>query len=136
MDRQQFKKLYFFHGKDSRFSPPNIRIKAYLIGQVPIKTIDQKLCFAIQHIGERKKYGVLPLPPPPINKLIVLHTFVVLHCTHHIKLACLIKGGGGKTVQMLKNNLVIMPSKLILYKRGSISIYNGVYIVCSYNTPQ
>ena len=40
--------------------------------------------FAIQHIENRLSFtGVLP-PPPPVTKLILLHSVVVLHFTYHI----------------------------------------------------
>ena len=46
--------------------------------------------FAIQHIGNRKSFTEVlpppPPPPPPVTKLFLLHTVVVLHFTHHIKI--------------------------------------------------
>ena len=43
--------------------------------------------FAIQHIENRKSFTEVLPPPPPVTKLILLHTVVVLHFTHHIKTA-------------------------------------------------
>ena len=40
--------------------------------------------FAIQHIENRKSFTEVL---PPVTKLILLHTVVVLHFTHHIKTA-------------------------------------------------
>ena len=49
---------------------------------------------------------------PVVTKLILLHTVVVLYNVHHIKMACLLKGGGG-AVKMLKP---IYYKSSILYK--------------------
>ena len=50
---------------------------------------------AIQHIGNSKSFTeVHPPPPPPVTKLILLHTVVVLHLTHHIEWHEWSLGGG------------------------------------------
>ena len=41
--------------------------------------------FAIQHIENRKSFT--EVLSPPVTKLILFHTVVVLHLTHHIKTA-------------------------------------------------
>ena len=43
-----------------------------------------KTVFAIQHIGDRKCFTEVI---SPVTKLILLHTVVVLHFTHHLKMA-------------------------------------------------
>ena len=44
----------------------------------------KKTVFAIQHIGNRISFTEVL---SPVTKLIFLHTVVVLHLTHHIKMA-------------------------------------------------
>ena len=62
--------------------------------------------FAIQHKGNRRSFTEV-LPPPPRDKLILLHTVVVLHLTHHIKWHDWSRGGGGgDDVKMLKHNFL------------------------------
>ena len=72
---------------------------------------------------------------PLVTKLILLHAVVVLHYTHHIKMACLVKGG--KAVKMLKTKYY--KGQLVInfvHPCSLISIYNGMYTVSSYDTPQ
>ena len=58
----------------------------FRIGPVPIKKIwVENTIFVIQHIGNRKSFT--EVLSPPVTKLILLHTVVVLHLTHHIKMA-------------------------------------------------
>ena len=71
----------------------------------------EKPVFAIQHIENRKSFT--EVLSPPVTKLILLHTVVILHFTHHIKTACLVTGGGGgggggggNDVKMPKSNLL------------------------------
>ena len=52
---------------------------------------------AIEHIGNRKSIFEIP----PVIKLTILHTVVVIHYTHRIQTTCLIKEG--KAVKMLKD---------------------------------
>ena len=52
---------------------------------------------ATQHVGNSSS-------PPPLTKLILLHTVVVSHYTHHVKVACLVRRG--KAGKMLKNKLL------------------------------
>ena len=58
----------------------------FALDQYPLKIWVENTVFAIQHIGNRKSFTKV-LPPPPVTKLILLHTVVVLHLTHHIKMA-------------------------------------------------
>ena len=86
MVREKFqRKRYFFYEKYSRFNPRHIHKSSFLIGQVPIEKYG--LVFAIQHIENRKRFTEVLPPLPPVTKLILLHTVVVLHFTHHIKTA-------------------------------------------------
>ena len=48
----------------------------------------------IQHIENRKLFTEVH-PPPSVTKLILLHTVVVLHFTHHKKRHDWSRGGGG-----------------------------------------
>ena len=73
------KKMIFFQGKGSWFSPRIIREKAFHIAQVLMKKIwVEKSVSTIQHIGNRKR--VLG-DSPPLIKLSRLHTVVVLQYT-------------------------------------------------------
>ena len=106
--------------------------KNFHIGQVLIKKYGLKTVSAVQLIENRKFYGcVFPL----YIKLILLHTVVVLHYTHHIQIACLIKKGMlskcSKT-NYYKSSLVANFAQVC----SLIHIYNGMYTVCSYDTPQ
>ena len=67
-----------------------------------------------------------------MTKLILLHTVVVLHYTRHMKMARLVKRGGGEAVKMPKT----MYYKSLLVANFIISIYNGMYTVLSYDTHQ
>ena len=58
--------------------------------------------FAIQSIGNRKKKFYWSAFPT-VTKLIPLHTVVVLHSAHQIKIEWLVRGG--KAIKMLKNNV-------------------------------
>ena len=71
----------FIHEKDSTFK------SVFRIGQVPFKkNMGRNAAFAIQLIGNRKSFTEV-LPPTPVTKLILLHTVVVLHLTHHIQMS-------------------------------------------------
>ena len=63
--------------------------KYFLIGQVPILKYGLKTLILL--LIEKKFFEVLPR----VTKLILLHIVVVLCYTQHIKMACLVKGGGG-----------------------------------------
>ena len=82
----------------------------FSLDKYQLKNMGWKLCFAIQHIENRKRFTEVlhpPPPPPPRDQLILLQTVVVLHFTHHIKTAWLVTGGGGgNVVEMLKNTLL------------------------------
>ena len=99
--------MMFFYEKDRRFNARLIHKSRFLIGQIPIEKIwVENSVFAIQYIENRKSFTEV-LSPPPVTKLILLHTVVVLHFTHYIKMACLVTGGGGgDAVKMLKNTLL------------------------------
>ena len=56
-----------------------------------LKNMGWNSVFAIQHKENRKKFYWSAFPP--VTKLILLHTIVVLHFTHHIKTAWLVTGG-------------------------------------------
>ena len=93
----------FCLGKDSLFSLHTIRNKAFHFGQVHVmfkKYGLNALYLLIKHFGNKTYFKVLP----PLIKLTLLHTVVVLHNRHHIHIACLIKGG--KTVKMFNNNVL------------------------------
>ena len=77
----------FFHEKDSNFNSRIIRTSVFHIGQVPIKNMGRKRCFAIQHIGNKKRFIEVLSPPPPVTKLTLLYTVEVLLLTHPIKIA-------------------------------------------------
>ena len=76
--------------KDSRFSPRIIRksaLKNFSFDKYQLKNRVENSVSAIQHIGNRKSNTEV-LPPPHthlVTKLILLHTVVVLHYTHHIR---------------------------------------------------
>ena len=63
--------------------------KCFLIGQVPILKYGLKTLILL--LIEKEFFEVLPR----VTKLILSHTVVVLCITQHIKLACLVTGGGG-----------------------------------------
>ena len=68
---------------------------------------------------------------PPHNFNIQL---LVLHYTHHIKMACLLKG-----VRLSKFSKSFYKSPLVanfVQTYSLISIHNGMYTVFSYDTPQ
>ena len=69
---------------DSRFYPQIIRKNVFIIGQVPSKIWVENSVFAYKI--EKSFTEVLP-PHPPMTGLILLHTVVVLHFTHLIKMA-------------------------------------------------
>ena len=70
-----------------------------------LKNTGWKLCFCYSTYRKKKKFYWSA--SPPVTKLILLHTIVVLHFTHHIKTAWLVTGGGGgNDVKMLKNTLL------------------------------
>ena len=77
----------------SSFNPRLTHKTRYLIGQVPIEKYGLKTPFLLFNIWKIEK--VLLRCFPPVTKLILLHTVVVLHFTHHVKMACLVTGGGG-----------------------------------------
>ena len=56
----------------------------FSLDKYQVKIWVENSVFAIQHIENRKSFTDV-LPPPPVTKLILLHTVVVLHITHHIK---------------------------------------------------
>ena len=99
----------------SLFSPQTIRKNVFHIGQLLIKIWVENCVSAIQHIGNRKRF--LRWSPPPLIKLILLRTVVVLHYKHHMQIACLIKWW--KAVKLLKTN----------YYKSSIVTY--VVQICS-----
>ena len=62
----------------------------FSLDKYQLKIWVENSAFAIQHIENRKRFTEVPSPPPPpppVTKLILLHTVVVLHFTHHIKTA-------------------------------------------------
>ena len=61
------------------------RKRVFLIGQVPIKNMGWKLLFC--YLTHKKLKKVLLKCFPPVTELILSHTVVVLHFTHHIKMA-------------------------------------------------
>ena len=93
--------MIVFHEKDSRFNPRLIHKSRFLIGQVPIEKYGLKTPYK----ENRKSFTEVLSPPTPVTKIILLHTVVVLHFTHHIKTACLVTGGGD-AVKMLKITLL------------------------------
>ena len=103
MTREKFqRKRYFFYEKDSRFNTRLIHKSRFLNGQVPIEKYGLKAPFLLFNIWKIENV-LLRCFPPPVTKLTLLHTVVVLHFTHHIKTACLVTGGNA--VKMLKNTL-------------------------------
>ena len=102
----------------------------FALDQYLLKIWVENTVFAIQHIGNRKKFYWSAFPPP-VTKLILLHTVVVLHLTHHIKMAWLVTGGND--VKMLKNNFYknLLGTYFVQTCRW-ISIYNGMYQGFSY----
>ena len=71
----------------------------FSLDKYQMKNMGWKLRFSYSTFRKKKKFywGAFP----PVTKLILLHTVVVLHFTHHIKTACLVMGGNA--VKMLKN---------------------------------
>ena len=72
---------------------------------------------------------------PPLIKLILLHTVVVLHYTHHIKWHALSKGerlSKFSKTSYCKSSLV----SSFVQTCCVISFYSDMYTVCSYDTPQ
>ena len=51
-----------------------------------------------------------------MTKLILLHTVVVLHFTHHLKRACLVTGGGGRCQNAQKHLIIIFFRNLFCKK--------------------
>ena len=85
---------------------------------------------AIQHIGKAFLKCFLP-----VTKLVILHTVIVLHYIHHIKWHDWLEGEGCQNAK----KTIYYKSSLVAYfvqMCSFISIYNGVYTVCSYDTPQ
>ena len=72
------------------------------IGYVPIKIWFDN-CFCKTTYWKKKTFFLSAFPP--VTKLILLHTVVVLHYTHNIKMPYLVKGG--EAVKMLKINLFL-----------------------------
>ena len=94
MTREKFqRKWYFFYEKDSRFNLRLIYKSSFLIGQVPIEKYGLKTLFLLFNIKEIENVLLKCFHPPPLTKLILLHTVVVLHFTHHIKTAWMVTGG-------------------------------------------
>ena len=56
----------------------------FSLDKYQLKNMSWNSVFAIQHIENRKSFTEVLPPPPPVTKLILLHTVVVLHFTHHI----------------------------------------------------
>ena len=92
--RKVQRKRYVFHENDSRFYSQVILKIVFNKTSTNYKNMGWKLCFCYL----TSFIGV----PPPLTKLILLHTFVVLRSTHHIKMAWLVTGWGGEDVKMLK----------------------------------
>ena len=84
--RKVSKKTIFYHENDSRFYPQVIRKRNFLIGHVSIKKYGLKTLFCYLTHRNSKSFTKV-LPPPPVTKLILLHTVAVLHFTHHINMA-------------------------------------------------
>ena len=115
MTREKFqRKWYFFYEKDSRFNPRLIHKSRFLIGQVPIEKYGLETQFLLFNI-KKIETVLLKCSPPPVTKLILLHTVVVLHFTHHIKTAWMVTGGGGERCQNAQKHFSIKTYyKLIL----------------------
>ena len=56
--------------------------RLFRLGKYLLKIWFENSLSAIQHIGNRYKF-LEPRPHTPLTKLILVHTFVVLHYTHH-----------------------------------------------------
>ena len=56
----------------------------FLIDKYQLKKWVENTAFAIQHIGNRKSFTEVL---SPVTEQIFLHTVVVLHFKHHIKMA-------------------------------------------------
>ena len=71
------------------FNPRLIHKSGFFIGQEPIEKYGLKTQFLLFNIYKIEKVLLkcFPPPPPPVTKLILLHTVVDLHFTHHIKTA-------------------------------------------------
>ena len=65
-----------------------------------LKSMCLKLCFSIQHIGNRKR---CLRRPTPVAKLILRLTVFTLHFTHHINMNM---HGQRGAVKILKNTLL------------------------------
>ena len=65
----------------------------FALDKYPLKIWVENTVFAIQHIGNRKSFT--EVLSPSVTKLILLHTVVVLHLTHHKKNGMFGHGGGG-----------------------------------------
>ena len=89
MVREKFqRKLYFSMKKIVILTLELYAQVIFALDKYLIKIWAENTVFAFQHIGNRKRYTEVlppPPPPPPVTKLILLHTVVVLHLTHHIK---------------------------------------------------
>ena len=73
----------------------------FLLDKYQFKDMGWNLRFCYSTYREWKKFYWSAFPH--VTKLILLHTVVVLHYTHHIKMAWLVRG---KAAEMLKNNLL------------------------------
>ena len=91
-----------FIWKTSRYTPLQLSAKMLL---VTIKIwVEHCFCYSTYTANRKSFFEVFH-----VTKLIILHTVVVVYCTHRIKQACLVTGGGGgggKAVKMLKNKLL------------------------------
>ena len=72
-------------------------------------------------------------PPPPLIKQILLYTLVVLHYIYHIQIAFLIKGEGWQNAQ--KQFIIKVQVTNFVQTCSLIFLYNGMYTVCTYDTP-
>ena len=95
--------MIFFHEQDSRFSPQIIPKVLFLIGIVQIKKYGLKTLFflfriivSIPDLCNLTYFNknILQKYSPSVTKLVHLHTTLVIHYTHHIKMALLIQGSG------------------------------------------
>ena len=70
-----------------------------------------------------------------MTNLFLLHTVVVLLYTHDTKVACFVTGGTlSKRSEIIYHKSLLVANFVQTYTL--ISIYNDIYTVCSYDTPQ
>ena len=99
--------------------------------KLPIKIVGVKTWFLqLAFMGIEKSFFSGVLPPPPGTKKILLHTVVVLHLRHHIKMEGLVLGGGrlSKCSKTLYNSSTSNQVTSIILLTTAACLYTYFYL--------